>query len=394
MAEKKRILIFINTLEIGGSERVVSLLVRHLSNDFTIHLAMYSKIIEYEIPENTPILDLQQPARESRLKMFLKAPLLAKRVTAYCRENQIDTVVAFLYRPCFITAIMKSWMGFRGCLVMCERTHQTTLMKRYGPLLRLITRATVRFAYQRADLVLTNARAMHHDLINNLNITTPVRLINNPVDIAFINRQAGSVPDFAFEAGKFYFLTVGRFRKEKNYDMLIRAFALLKDPACRLIMVGGGEELEKCVQLARELGIAERVHFAGFQRNPFQYMARSQCFVLSSDVEGYPNVLLEALACGLPVISTDCNSGPVELLEPGFTGGQLETYHEGDYGILCPVNSPEVLAEAMQKALNDPGLLAAYRSRAKERAGDFNIEVAREPFKRVFSGEFCNSGKK
>lgn len=112
----------------------------------------------------------------------------------------------------------------------------------------------------------------------------------------------------------FTFISVGKFRVEKNLQLLLQAFSLLKDLPIQLIIIGGGPLETNLKQQAGELGIADKVWFGGFKSNPFKYIKNANCFVLSSHTEGFPNVLLEALACGKSVISTDCKSGPREIL--------------------------------------------------------------------------------
>ncbi len=385
---KPRLLVFINTLQTGGSERVVSLLLQNLYNDFDIHLAMYTNIIEYEIPKEIKILDLKQPLNESKLKLFLKAPSLAKKITEYSRKHDIRTSVAFLYRPCYINSLMKTRFGYKGFVIMCERTHQSAILQGYSWFLRLMTRMIIRFAYQNADLVLTNSYVMQEDLVRNLDIKSPTRVIYNPVDIDFIKKQSLEEPAFTFDPGTFYFISVGGFRKEKNHQLLIEAFFILRKLPCKLVIVGGGAEEENCKQKVQDLDIADSVIFCGFDNNPFKYVSRSQCFVLSSDVEGFPNVLLEALACEKPIISTDCTSGPRELLAPNSDIHHMAVNHFeiGEYGILTPINDIATLAAAMKRMYEDTQLRELYTSRAGERAAQFNVNEIKQYFHLAFSG--------
>jgi glycosyltransferase involved in cell wall biosynthesis len=135
----------------------------------------------------------------------------------------------------------------------------------------------------------------------------------------------------------------------------LRAFAAL-DPQreLRLLIIGDGPERPALEGLAHALGIAERVAFPGFQQNPFAYMARARLFVLSSAWEGLPGVLIQAMACGTPVVSTDCPSGPREVLE------------DGRYGPLVPVGAVEALAAAITRTLDDPLPSHLLEARAAE----------------------------
>jgi glycosyltransferase involved in cell wall biosynthesis len=134
---------------------------------------------------------------------------------------------------------------------------------------------------------------------------------------------------------------------------LLRAFARVRSarPA-RLVILGEGSQLRALQSLASELGIGDDVLFPGFVSNPFAYMARARAFVLSSAWEGFGNVLVEAMACGCPVISTDCPSGPAEILE----GGR--------YGSLVPVGDPTPMAEAILETLESGPDVSALRKRA------------------------------
>jgi glycosyltransferase involved in cell wall biosynthesis len=146
----------------------------------------------------------------------------------------------------------------------------------------------------------------------------------------------------------------------KNHQLLLRAFARLDRPDARLMFVGDGNGREALLSLARELDVAERVIFAGFRSDPTPFYLTADLFVLSSDYEGFGNVIVEAMACGTPVVSTDCPSGPGEILE----GGR--------YGRLVPVGNAPALAHAIKTALEAP----VDRDALVRRASDFAPEIA------------------
>jgi glycosyltransferase involved in cell wall biosynthesis len=167
-------------------------------------------------------------------------------------------------------------------------------------------------------------------------------------------------------------LAVGRFTAHKDFPTLLRAFARVRRVRpVRLLLLGEGEERTKLEALVRELGVAADVALPGFVLNPFPYMVRAAVLVLSSLHEGLANVVIEALACGCPVVSTDCPSGPAEILE----GGR--------YGALVPVGDVEAMAKAIHAALDgthDP-------ERLKTRAAEFSLERAAERYLAVLCGD-------
>jgi N-acetylgalactosamine-N,N'-diacetylbacillosaminyl-diphospho-undecaprenol 4-alpha-N-acetylgalactosaminyltransferase len=384
---RPKLLIFINTLQSGGAERVVWLLLNHLKADFELHLALYSNYVDFKIPDEVKVFHLNQPLKQNRVLRLLKLPFISHKVYKYCINNHINTSVAFLYRPCYINALIKSWWGFKGKVIMCERTHQTTMITSQSYLYRLFSKFMVRYSYQRANLILANSYAIQTDLIEKFHIKTPIRVIYNPIDLDFIKKHEDDALPFEFEKDVFHFVNVGGFRKEKNHLLLLQAFFILKHLPCKLIIVGGGVMEEDLKQKVNDLGIANKVIFCGFDTNPFKYVKRSDCFVLSSDVEGFPNVLIEALACGKPVISTDCHSGPRELLAPStdLHHRAIVGYEIGEYGILTPVNDIASLATAMKKMYEDAAMRKQFESKAKQRALQFDVDEIKQYFQVAFT---------
>ncbi len=159
-------------------------------------------------------------------------------------------------------------------------------------------------------------------------------------------------------------VTVGTMKPMKNHPLLMRAFARLDRPDARLMFVGDGAARDALVSLARELGVADRVILAGFHPDPTPFYKTADLFVLSSDYEGFGNVIVEALICGTPVVSTDCPSGPREILE----GGR--------YGQLVPVND----AASMALAISDALIAPANRDSLIRRAADFTPAIAAQRY--------------
>jgi glycosyltransferase involved in cell wall biosynthesis len=183
-----------------------------------------------------------------------------------------------------------------------------------------------------------------------------VEVINNPVVHDRVAAQAKAPFEHEWIGGpEPLIVAAGRLEPQKNYPNLLRAFAMLRQtrPA-KLMVLGKGGELDRLTALARELGVAEHVCFYGFCANPYAVMARADVFVLSSDWEGSPNVLVEAMFCGAPVVSTDCPSGPRETLDGGV------------FGPLVPMNDPEALSGALARTLDNPLPSEVTQARALE----------------------------
>lgn len=174
-------------------------------------------------------------------------------------------------------------------------------------------------------------------------------------------------------------LGAGRLGRQKDFPTLIRAFSLLRaGRRARLVILGGAREerrtaaeIAELSALARSLGVADDVALPGPEANPFRFMARSAVFALSSAWEGFGNVLVEALACGCPVVSTDCPSGPAEILD----GGR--------YGRLTPVGDASALADAMTEAV----VSIPDRDLLRCRAQDFTVERSVDGYLRALFGE-------
>ena len=159
-----------------------------------------------------------------------------------------------------------------------------------------------------------------------------------------------------------------------------------------LVMIGDGAYKEKYLELIDKLGVEDRVYFTGFQNNPYKYMAKSDIFVLSSLSEGFPNVVAEAMSLGLPVIASNCYSGPAEILRNDCDyEAVIDNYVECDYGIITPrmtaadnENAISSLADAIVYLANDEELLKKYSKLSKQRSLEYSPEVAAQKFRKIF----------
>jgi glycosyltransferase involved in cell wall biosynthesis len=267
--------------------------------------------------------------------------------------------------------------------------------------------------YSNADLLVAISKDVAEDLIRNYGINSnKVKVIYNPHPIDEI-RQLAREPLGSYEEIFKHpvLITAGRLTKQKGQWYLLRIFKALKEKHkdLKLVILGEGELKEYLVKLSQELGLKTYVwdrdelsesfdvYFLGFQENPFKFVAKSKLFVFPSLWEGFGNVLVEAMACGVCVVSSDCRSGPREILAPNTDFNyQTQKPEFAEYGILMPVfevkhkSAEEPLEEreimwvkTIDKLLEDEDLRKHYSEKAKQRAKDFRIEKIVEEWKEV-----------
>lgn len=232
----------------------------------------------------------------------------------------------------------------------------------------------VRRIYRHADGVIAISNGVRDDLTETIGLSgVPVHRIYNGV-IAPDNQRLATEPVehpwLGTDRREPVLITAGRLAQQKDHKTLLRALARMKEDGSpsRLIILGEGGLHDELVAYAEDLGIADRVDLPGWVDNPYSWMARADCFVLSSLWEGFANVLAEALGLGVPCVATDCPSGPAEILD------------NGRYGRLVPMGDSQQLAEAVEKTLVEGSLGFDVRSATR----NFTSEAAARNYLKVF----------
>ena len=380
---KPRLAILINSLRGGGAERVVSLLLPRLAEEFDVFLVMLSEYqVAYTVRPDQPVHVLGGE-QTSDWWNFARLPVLARRYRRYLDENQIDISLSFLNRSNYINCMVKRG-GWPGKVVISERA-VTSLFYKTG-FRKLIGRSLITMLYPAADKIIPISRGVEHDLRTTYRVPGPYQTIYNPINVTEL-REAFERSTPKDPAQPFTFVCVARFDAQKNQAMLVEAFARLSDVDCRLVLAGVGPDAKAIERQIRDLGLQSRVNMIGFQKEHAQLLRNSDCFVLSSDFEGLGNVILEALTCSLPVISTDCFAGPREILAPGtdFTQQIRDDIEVGAYGVLTPVGNAALMEKAMRLMMADAALRTTLRSRALERAVQFDLDAISADYKRALS---------
>ena len=386
---KKKIALFIVSLYGGGAERVVSILLNHFENSFDIHLVLLQPIIEYQIPASQKITVLDKSPSNNSFFNILKIPFLAFRYYRFLCKNNITTSFSFLNRPNFIAGFLKTF-GWKGKVIFSERTFTSEYYTTKSAGER-IGRWLVEKLYPKADLIICNSKSIEKDLREIFKVQTNYSIIYNPINLTQINESIAYNKKFENNTTRpFTFITIGRLSQIKNHKLFIDAASLLTDFDFRVQIVGKGELKKILEDYIILTNMQERITLIDHSSDPIKYLIMADCFVLTSNFEGFPNVLLEALACNLPIISTDCKGGVRELLAPSISDDIPFSDKEiiyADYGLLTPVRNPKILAKAMKTLYNDKNLQQSYKAKNFSRAKDYDIFVIMDSFKNSLNAE-------
>lgn len=354
---KTRVLFIVGSLGGGGAERVVLNLARYIDRGaFQPHLALLDCKGDYMdlLPDDVVVHDLK--ARRARYAFLPLARLIGKLEP----DVLFSTTIHVDQSLCLAMKLVR-WtpkLIFRSPNFASE-----SLLK--AP---FFVRRLAHWSYNRADLVIASTQAMSKDLQANFSMPAEkIKVIPNPIDTEMIKASAEGPVDHPWfqENGKAehsIVIAMGRLVEQKGFSFLLRAFSVVREESpARLVILGRGDQLKELQTLASKLDIDQDVAFLGFQSNPYKYVANADLFVLSSLWEGFPNALVEVMACGIPVVSTDCPSGPSEIIT------------SGENGLLVSPADPDALAEAILRVLRDNKVATKLVEGGKKRAADFDV---------------------
>lgn len=362
--QTRNILFLIVSMNRGGAERVLSILLNDLNQNenIGIHLILMEGSIDYDIPDNITLTQWSHGKKNS-LKKFLELPFIAYKLYKYIQTNKIETVVSFLYRSDYIN-ILSMLLGSRHRSIINIRSTTSRFLNE--GFLGKINLMLARLLFNKADLIISNSDGVKDDLNKLMEIKTRHISIPNPIDIAKVKKLQDSDQGITQHVDKNidYIISVGRLIPLKRNRDLLLAFARIHYQLknTKLLFLGNGNLRKELVKYSEGLGIADKVIFLGNVDNPFYYLKRSKLFVMTSELEGFPNVLIEAMACGIPVISSNCKSGPEEILG------------DDQYGLLFEVGDVDSLSEKILKVIRDNELQKRLRQLSYQRALDYDVD--------------------
>ena len=374
MSEQKvNVAFFLPTLEVGGTERNVVNLVNNIDTEhYTVSLVL-----------GNIHGDFVNQVRQDIVIVNLKASYsvgLFFALVQYFKIQKPDVFVSAFPRINIITIAAKIFSGVNTKIIITEHSvfsFLPVIAKTFwrGMFARFFMPLLARLLYPKADSIVCVSVGIAEDLKKVINTNGNMKVIYNPIIVDKIYQLADETVNNVWFSNPevSVIIAVGRLVPIKDYPTLLKAFKqVLKNQPARLVILGSGPEKEKLEWLSSQMGLSESIAFMGFQKNPYKYIKKASVFVLSSLQEGFGNVIIEAMACGAPVVSTDCPVGPGEIIE------------NMKNGILVPVGDEKSMADAILKVLNDPVLAEKFSTAGRERAKFFSVAKSVGEYEKVF----------
>jgi glycosyltransferase involved in cell wall biosynthesis len=358
-----RVLFVSASLGGGGAERFVATVLRHLDRHrFAPQLCLFRRDLAYGLPEDVPLAVLAK-------RHPWDIPLAIGKLARLIDTARPDVVLSAFAHPNFVTG---------SALLLCRRRPRWVARVSNDPQRGEsgAPRRLMRRLYRRAERILANSSALAEAVAEAYPaLAGRVTTLPNATDFEQLDALAAATS--RSRTAGLALLAVGRLTRQKRVDLMIEALRRLPEPRAELSVLGEGPLRGALERHAARLGLTERVHFEGFQTNPYARMATSDIFVLASDYEGLPNAMIEAQGLGLPAVATDCRYGPSEIVDPGVSG------------LLVPTGDAAALAAALARLAGDPELRRAMGRAARDRVRG---RYAAGPVVRALEGHLAGSG--
>ncbi|CAA6821753.1 MAG: Transferase [uncultured Sulfurovum sp.] len=314
--ELKRLVGLIHALDVGGAERMmVTILNYFVSEGLEVHLIIFDNrgALKKELNPEVIVNDLSSPSVMKGMPKCLKRLKSIKPDIIFTGIGHLNIALAPFVPIMKYFLPQSRWLARETNIVSLQ--NQTS---KYPKLFDWLYKKT----YNNYDVIIAQSEDMKDDLGNNYGVLEKVEVINNPIDHERVSRLANvekSQDGFSFDKNKINLLTVAGLREEKRHDLMLETLTYLPEQY-HLTIVGSGEQEEALKELTKKLKLEEHVSFEGRKLNPYTYMKEADLFLLTSEREGFPNVLLEANSLGLPIIAFACMGGIKEIISEGKNG--------------------------------------------------------------------------
>lgn len=370
--KKIKIAFFLHSLEGAGAERNTINLIRNLNKEkyqISLILVKAGGAFMSQIPREVLVTDLKT---KSFFVLFLK-------LREYFKKQRPDIFISSYPHFNSISALAKIFSKSRTKIILVEHTTFSLISSTARTFFRKIIARfflpfLMKFIYPRADAIICVSQGVARDISKIINSAKKIKVIYNPVtnDKIYKWAQEAVLHHWFFDQKIPVILAVGRLTKAKDYPNLLKALnQIVKEKPVRLVILGEGTEEIKIKKIIKKLDLSKNTALLGFKENPYKFMKRASVLALSSFREGFGDVIVEAMACGLPVVSTNC-AGPSEIIE------------NGKNGILVPRSDERALAKGILQVLNNSFLAQKLSKQGLNRAKDFSVEKSIKEYEEVF----------
>ncbi|WP_223034487.1 glycosyltransferase [Hanstruepera marina] len=371
MPQKRKIALFVSAIGFGGAEKVVSLLLDELTKYFDVTLILLYDEIKLPLNKNAKIVILSKPGSSFKSNILARLYDNFKFIFKYqkaLRKHNIEVAVSFLVRQNIMNGIAK--MNNKQLKTIISERCFPSIMYSDQMATSFLTKLLIPYFYNKNDKLFSNSIYINNDLVSNYNIKIDTSVIYNPI---LTKDRKPKLKSYKNLEDIFNVVTVGRLIPVKNQKSIIEALSLL--PSNFILDIYGDGELHDDLNLqSKELNIQDRIHFNGNVNNVKSHIVEKHCFVLSSITEGFPNVVLEAMSVGLPVICTNCMSGPLELLNDNEKVNILSgSFVKAKYGLLVNVDDAVGLSQAIKYMQNNIEERNMYSKLSFERAKTYDV---------------------
>lgn len=373
--DKQNLSILSINLGSGGAQKVISLLLKDLRKDYNVTLVLFHNTIHFPIPPEVNVVFLSE--KDSERPFYLKVIDSIRFIFKYNRilkSEKINISISFLAFPNLINGIISSF----------NKSLKTIISERGFPsdnvtskLSLYISKIFYPIFYNRCDKLFSNSIHINNDLKDNFGIKIPMEVIYNPIEIP----EKTIIPTALYKENQpLEIITAGTLNTRKNQIMIIKALKEIENND-KLVILGDGHLKVFLTNEISKLQLEKQVFLKGEVKNVNEYLLESDCFVLSSFTEGFPNALLEAMAIGLPCISTNCLSGPLELLnENSYVNIESGDFFIGKFGLLVNNNDHVGLSKALDYYRGNPDIRVKFSALSLERAKDYHLDSIYKKF--------------
>lgn len=370
MRNKKKILITTMSMSSGGAERVISLLLQKLPDDYDVSLLLFFKDIHYEIPSKVKTITMSDKKRLNIRERIMLVPKVISFLKQYLKNESPDVSLSFLTQPNIINGLLKK--SFPNIKIIISERNYPSIEYRSSKFRYYLYKYLLPKYYNKADIIFSNSEWINRDLKDNFHICNDkMKVIYNPIILPVNPKKF----DEAITSINIKLINVGRLIPVKNQSLIINAISGLLNHKFELLLVGDGALKANLERKVNSLTNRPNVKLIGNVNNVNQYLMDSDCFILSSNSEGFPNALLEAMAMGLPVISSNCKSGPLELINDNEPVEILPgEFVEAKYGLLFNTNDKVGLQKAILFFDDNRDKMKIYGMKGRKRAENFRLD--------------------